>query len=111
MKKRIRNTICLLVCLLLLLESSGSVQAVTIEELRKQIEENQNQLNSENEVISGLQDEQDLIDEEISDLDAELVNLYTEISKGRSRKKKRRSKWRRKSSRRRKRRRDASMRR
>lgn len=80
MKKRIRNTICLLVCLLLLLESSGSVQAVTIEELRKQIEENQNQLNSENEVISGLQDEQDLIDEEISDLDAELVNLYTEIS-------------------------------
>ncbi len=80
MKKRIRNTICLLVCLLLLLESSGSVQAVTIEELRKQIEESQNQLNSENEVISGLQDEQDLIDEEISDLDAELVNLYTEIS-------------------------------
>lgn len=80
MKKRIRNTICLMVCLLLLLESSGSVQAVTIEELRKQIEENQNQLNSENEVISGLQDEQDLIDEEISDLDAELVNLYTEIS-------------------------------
>lgn len=80
MKKRVRNTICLLLCLLLFLESSGSVQAVTIEELRQQIEENQNQLNSENEAISGLQDEQDLIEEEISDLDAELVNLYTEIS-------------------------------
>lgn len=80
MKKRVRNTICLLVCLLLFLESSGSVQAVTIEELRQQIEESQNQLNSENEVISGLQDEQDLIEEEISDMDAELVNLYTEIS-------------------------------
>ena len=80
MKKRVRNTICLLLCLLLFLESSGSVQAVTIEELRQQIAESQNQLNSENEVISGLQDEQDLIEEEISDLDAELVNLYTEIS-------------------------------
>ncbi len=80
MRKRVRNTICLLICLLLFLESSGSVQAVTIEELRQQIEESQSQLNSENEVISGLQDEQDLIEEEINDLDAELVNLYTEIS-------------------------------
>jgi len=80
MKKKVRDTICLLLCLLLFLESSGSVQAVTIDELRQQIEESQNQLNSENEVISGLQDEQDLIEEEISDLDAELVNLYTEIS-------------------------------
>ena len=80
MKKRIRNTICLLLCVLLFLESEGSVQAVTIDELRRQIEESQNQLNSENEVISELQDEQDLIEEEINDLDAELINLYTEIS-------------------------------
>ena len=80
MKKRVRNTICLLLCVLLFLESEGSVQAVTIDELRRQIEENQSQLNSENEVISELQDEQDLIEEEINDLDAELINLYTEIS-------------------------------
>ncbi len=80
MKKRVRNVVCLLLCLLLFLENSGSVRAVTIEELQKQIQESQSYLNSENEVISGLQDEQDLIEEEISDLDAELVNLYTEIS-------------------------------
>ena len=80
MKKRIKSAVCLLLCALLFLESSGSVQAVTIEELQKQIQESQSYLNSENEVISGLQDEQDLIEEEISDLDAELVNLYTEIS-------------------------------
>lgn len=80
MKKRVRNTICLLLCLMLFLESSGNVQAVTIEELQKQIQESQSYLNSENEAISNLQDEQDLIEEEISDLDAELVNLYTEIS-------------------------------
>lgn len=80
MKKRVRSAVCLLLCALLFLESSGSVQAVTIEELQRQIQESQSYLNSENEVISGLQDEQDLIEEEISDLDAELVNLYTEIS-------------------------------
>ncbi len=80
MKKRVKSAVCLLLCALLFLESSGSVQAVTIEELQKQIQESQSYLNSENEVISGLQDEQDLIEEEISDLDAELVNLYTEIS-------------------------------
>ena len=79
MKKRIRNILCLLLCLLLFVENNGSVRAVTIEELQRQIEESQRYLNSENETISGLQDEQDLIEEEISDTEAELVNLYTEI--------------------------------
>ena len=79
MKKRIRSTIGLLLCALLLLENSGGAQAVTIEELQRQIAESQSYLNSENETISGLQDEQDLIEEEISDTEAELVNLYTEI--------------------------------
>ena len=79
MKKRIRSTIGLLLCALLLLENSGGAQAVTIEELQRQIAESQSYLNSENETISGLQDEQDLIEEEISDTESELVNLYTEI--------------------------------
>lgn len=79
MKKRIRSTIGLLLCALLFLENSGGAQAVTIEELQRQIAESQSYLNSENETISGLQDEQDLIEEEISDTEAELVNLYTEI--------------------------------
>lgn len=79
MKKKIRSVLCLLLCVLLFVESSRSAQAVTIEELQKQIEESQGYLNNENEAISGLQDEQDLIEEEISDTEAELVNLYTEI--------------------------------
>lgn len=79
MKKRIRSTICLLLCVLLFVENSGGVQAVTIEELQRQIEESQSYLNSENEAISDLQDAQDLVEEEISDTEAELVNLYTEI--------------------------------
>ena len=70
---------CLLLCALVFLESSGNVQAVTIEELQRQIQESQSYLNSENATISGLQDEQDLIEEEIEDTEAELVNLYTEI--------------------------------
>lgn len=79
MKRRIRSTICLLLCALFFLKSAGSVQAVTIEELQKQIRESQSYLNSENAAISGLEAEQELIEEEISDLDADLVNLYTEI--------------------------------
>lgn len=79
MKKRIRSTICLLLCVLLFMESNGNVQAVTIEELQQQIMESQKYLNDENEAISGLQEEQDLLEEEISDTEAELVNLYTEI--------------------------------
>lgn len=78
-KKRIRNTIGLLLCVLLFVENSGGVQAVTIEELQRQIQESQGYLNNENEAIAGLQEEQDLIEEEISDTEAELVNLYTEI--------------------------------
>lgn len=79
MKKKIRSVLCLLLCTLLFAENSGVAQAVTIEELQRQIEESQGYLNNENEAISGLQDEQDLIEEEISDTEAELVNLYTEI--------------------------------
>ncbi|MEY8523768.1 NlpC/P60 family protein [Lachnospiraceae bacterium 38-10] len=79
MKKRVRSVVCLLLCALVFLESSGNVQAVTIEELQRQIQESQSYLNSENATISGLQDEQDLIEEEIEDTEAELVNLYTEI--------------------------------
>lgn len=79
MKKRVRSVVCLLLCALVFLESSRNVQAVTIEELQRQIEESQSYLNSENATISGLQDEQDLIEEEIEDTEAELVNLYTEI--------------------------------
>lgn len=78
-KKRIRNTIGLLLCVLLFVENSGGVQAVTIEELQRQIQESQGYLNNENKAIAGLQEEQDLIEEEISDTEAELVNLYTEI--------------------------------
>lgn len=79
MRKRMRSAVGLLLSVLVFLESTRNVQAVTIEELQRQIQESQSYLNSENEVISGLQDEQDLIEEEIEDTEAELVNLYTEI--------------------------------
>ncbi len=79
MKKRIRNALCLLMSVIVLMISAREVQAVTIEELQQQIQEYQRQLNGENEEISELQEQQDLIEEEISDIDAELINLYTEI--------------------------------
>lgn len=79
MKKKIRNTLCLMLSAFLLLISVREVQAVTIEELQQRIQEYQRQLNGENEEISELQEQQELIEEEISDIDAELVNLYTEI--------------------------------
>ncbi len=79
MNRRIRNVLCLLMSVFMLVVSAGEAQAVTIEELQRQIQEYQAQLNGENEEISGLQEQQDMIEEEISDIDAELINLYTEI--------------------------------
>ena len=79
MRKKITSALCLLLSFLLFVEYSRSASAVTIEELQRKIEQSQGYLASENEAISGLQDEQDLIEEAISDTESELINLYTEI--------------------------------
>ena len=57
MKKRIRSTIGLLLCALLLLENSGGAQAVTIEELQRQIAESLHGFERNDEVGATVADE------------------------------------------------------
>ena len=79
MTKRLQKILCVLFAMTIFLASTVQVWADTIEELRNRVQQNQVELNNITGQISGLEDEQDLIEEAIQDLDAELVNLYTEI--------------------------------
>lgn len=56
------------------------VLATTISGLQEDIKKNQSQLNDVNEQIAGYQDAQEGVEEEISDLDAEMVALLTDIN-------------------------------
>lgn len=77
-KKMIKLVNCILVCLLVFYLSIYP-DAATIGQLQQNIEANNNALADVNAMIMGLEDEQDLLDEQISDADAELVNTMTEI--------------------------------
>lgn len=56
------------------------VLATTISGLQEDIKKNQSQLDSVNQQIAGYQDAQEGLEEEISDLDAEMVALLTDIN-------------------------------
>ncbi len=77
-KKMIKLVNCILVCLLVFYLAIYP-DAATIGQLQQNIEANNNALADVNAMIMGLEDEQDLLDEQISDADAELVNTMTEI--------------------------------
>jgi peptidoglycan hydrolase CwlO-like protein len=57
-----------------------TVHATTISQIQQQIKEDQKNLDKINETLSGLSDEQDLIEEMIADLNAEIINMMTSIS-------------------------------
>ncbi len=79
MKKKMRKTMtCILVCLLVFYLTVYP-EASTIGEIQQNIAQNNSALAEVNAMIMGLEDEQDLLDEQISDTDAELVNMMTEI--------------------------------
>lgn len=60
-------------------EQELAVQATSISELKNQIANTQNQINNINEEIERLTDEQDLVEEMIADLNAEIINTMTSI--------------------------------
>lgn len=66
--------ILILVCALVLPASASSIS-----EIQQQINEQQQQINEINSNIEDWEDAQDLLEEEISDLDAELLNTMTAI--------------------------------
>lgn len=65
---------------ILFLMTAEPVLATTISELQNDIKNQQSQLNSVNQQIAGYQDAQEGVEEEISDLDAEMVALLTDIN-------------------------------
>ncbi|HKM33774.1 MAG TPA: NlpC/P60 family protein [Lachnospiraceae bacterium] len=79
MKKTTIKTLNLIVIASLIIGMTSTANATTISDIQSKINENQNVLTGINDSILGLQDEQDLLEEEISDLDAELLNTMTQI--------------------------------
>lgn len=65
---------------LLFLTAAEPVLATTISGLQEDIKKNQSQLNNVNQQIAGYQGAQEGLEEEISDLDAEMVALLTDIN-------------------------------
>lgn len=62
--------------------SSGdvmTVSATTISDVQKQIEQDQKNLNNINNTLSGLTEEQELLEEMIEDINAEIINMMTSI--------------------------------
>ena len=55
------------------------VSATTISDWENQLNEHQNALNGINNNIYGLESEQEILEEEIADIDAEMINLMTSI--------------------------------
>lgn len=55
------------------------VYASTISDLQNEIQQHQQNLDALNDDIASMEDEQDILEEEISDLDAELLNMLTSI--------------------------------
>lgn len=55
------------------------VSATTISDLETQIQQNQNALNNLNNKIDDMESAQELLEEEIADLNAEMINLMTSI--------------------------------
>lgn len=56
-----------------------TVNATTISDIQNQLKDHQNQLDDINNRLAGLEDEQDLIQEAIDDLNAEIINTMTSI--------------------------------
>ena len=79
MKKLAIKIINLIIVITLVSSLAIYVEATSIGEIQQNINKDNEALKEINDALIGLQDEQDLIEEEISDLDAELLNTMTAI--------------------------------
>ena len=67
------------VCIFAVPGNCMTVEATTIQEIEEQIKKDQQALEDINSTISSLTDEQDLVEEMIDDLNAEILNMLTSI--------------------------------
>lgn len=75
MKKTKNLILALVLSALILAQESLAVSASTIKDVQQDINRHQNEVNKWTNAIAGLEDEQDLIEEQISDLNAEIINM------------------------------------
>ena len=80
MRRKGTRIFCVMMVFLLFMLTAEPVLATTISGLQEDIKRNQSQLNNVNQQIAGYQDAQEGVEEEISDLDAEMVALLTDIN-------------------------------
>lgn len=80
MKRRGIRFFLAVMSFILFMTAAEPVLATTISDLQQDIRNKQSQLNSVNKQIAGYQDAQEGVEEEISDLDAEMVALLTDIN-------------------------------
>lgn len=77
MKKRKTYILLSLILSLIVVEP---VSATTISDIKKQQQQTQSALDKANSNVSNLEDQQDVLEEEISDMDSELVEIMASIS-------------------------------
>lgn len=79
MRKKLREILALAVATALFMGSAFYAQADQISDLQQQQQENQDKLDDVNDNIENIESQQELLEEEIADLDADLINIMTTI--------------------------------
>ena len=80
MKRRYIRHVCVILSFIMFLIVVDPVSATTISDLQKDLKKNQSQLDDVNKQISDFKGAQADIGDEISELDAEMVALLTDIN-------------------------------
>lgn len=75
-----KKALCFLMIGILSFTAVSPVRAVTIDELRRQLQDTQSQLNAISGQASGLEGQKDAVEEEIDELDGTLIELMASIS-------------------------------
>ncbi len=80
MRRRIKQLVGLVAASILFMQLALTTQAITIKELQEQQQQNQEKLDNVNDSIDDIESRQELLEEEIADLDADLINMMTTIA-------------------------------
>ena len=78
--KKYKRRLCVILSFILCLSVVDPISATTISELRDNVKKNQSQLKNAQKQADEAQEAQEGVEEEIQEIDAELVNLITDIN-------------------------------
>ncbi len=78
--KRYKRRLYVILSFILCLSVVDPISATTISELRQEVKKNQSQLKNAQQKADEAQEAQEVVEEEMDEIDAELVNLITDIN-------------------------------